>query len=171
MRTGYDTVLVPGWVSMRSANRSASAIVLRFVFARGIDGMIEASATDRPSTPVHASVTVDHRADRARADRMEEPADGLAHVALGVDLGPGAQDALSVGAHLLRGRHPPQRLDALDQHRDVALVGEEAVVDGQRRARIGRGQADGPRATMASSRRRQRCPGNPRRRAGRAPGR
>ena len=34
--------------SSRSDNRSASAIVLRFVFARGIVGMTEASATDQP---------------------------------------------------------------------------------------------------------------------------
>ena len=37
--------------SIRSASRSAIAMTLRFVFARGIDGMIEASATDRPSQP------------------------------------------------------------------------------------------------------------------------
>ena len=37
--------------SIRSARRSARAIVLRLVFARGIDGMIEASATDSPSQP------------------------------------------------------------------------------------------------------------------------
>ena len=144
--------------SIRSARRSASAIVLRFVFARGIDGMIEASATDRPSHPSTRPSPSTTAPIAHVPTGWKKPARGLAHVALGLDLRARAHLARRVGAHLLGGRHPPQRLDALDQHGDVALVGEEAVVDGQRRARVGRGQADASPATTASSRRRRRCP-------------
>ncbi len=144
--------------SIRSAKRSASAIVLRFVFARGIDGMTEASATDRPSQPCTRPSPSTTAPIAHVPTGWKKPAGGLAHVALGVDVGAGAQLARRVRTHLVGRRHRPQRLHAVDEDGDVALVGQEAVVDGQRRARVGRGQARPSRATTASSRRRRRCP-------------
>ena len=60
------------------------AAVVRFVFARGIVGMTEASTTQQAFHPENPTVGVDDLADRAGAGGMEVARGRLAEEALGV---------------------------------------------------------------------------------------
>jgi hypothetical protein len=86
--------------------------------------------------PEHAALGVDDRADRARPGRVEEPARARPGVLLGRDLGPGPQFT-SGQPRDLRARGERANVgDPLGEHLGVDRVGEEAVVDDGRHARV-----------------------------------
>ena len=115
-------------------------MVLRLVLARGIDGMIWASATEQPIDAVERG----RRRRPPRRSRTCPPGErsrGPSR-ARGARASRRAHHQARLARLRRRGRRrrPPavrRAVDALDERRDVALLGEEAVVDGQGRARVG----------------------------------
>jgi hypothetical protein len=75
---------------------------------------------------------------------MEEAARVRAHAGERVEVGAGPRLGAGVAAQRLGRGERAQALDALGQHDGIALVGEEAVIDLQRRARVGPGDPDRP---------------------------
>ena len=101
-------------------------MVLRFVFARGIVGMIEASATSSPSTPSTAP-RVSTTAPIAQVPvGWKMPRDLASKIGVERVVFAGAE--LASAARLL-GKSADER-DAAREAFEVVWFGEEAVVDG-----------------------------------------
>ena len=132
-----------------SAMRSATAAVVRLVFARGIVGMTEASATTRPSTPSTRPCGVEDSADRAGAGGVEVVPDVASDVSLEVVLDRGGARSRAASRAAPR-RRSPRELDAFDEHLDVVVLLQEARA---RRAadRSGRSSAGGRVQPSAAS--------------------
>ena len=91
---------------------------------------------DRPVHAEHPPAVVHHRADRTGARGVEEAARIRPHVLGGARLPAGSELLAGVPADGRVVDQPAELLEAVDEHGGVALVGEEAVVDGERRPRI-----------------------------------
>ena len=76
-----------------------------------------------------AATRVDDRAERARADRVEVAARLVAHERLDVGGRAGARLGIREPANGGGGAEPANELDSVEQHTEVARVGEEPVLD------------------------------------------
>ena len=138
LRRACHRSILPG--QSVSASLSAIAATVTLVFARGIVGITEASATTRPFDAEHAAGTVDHAPDRARPGGMEVVARAAPCVLLEVARA-GAQLGPEELPQRLVARDHARQLDALDDDGEVGRVGEEAALDDRQVARVGRPQA------------------------------
>ena len=124
-----------------SARRSAIATVVRFVFARGIVGMIEASATITPVEPEHAPARVHDAADPAGPCRVEVVADAPPDVGR-ERLLPGSRLGPEQMAERRLACERPGELEPFDDHRQVCGVAQHAAFDVGQRLWIARAEPD-----------------------------
>ena len=126
---------------MQSASRSATASVVRCVFARGIVGRNDASRDVEVVEAEHAPVGATDAAHRTGADGVEEAAHRVADVGAERRAAAGPDLAADVGRDRFARDHPrsSSRPSAMGA---CPVVREEAVVDRGRRLRVARAHRD-----------------------------